>query len=532
MEGCKEVFGLWTSANQGAKFWLQVLTELKNRRGDGVKHVQNICTTDQLRDRFVAVLTPQAVSDNPALLAGFASDISFAPQCSPALVVYPESRADVQKIVAEANQAKTPLIAVSSGPPHFRGDTVPSRGGIMVDFSRMNRILKIDPVERYAMIEPGVTFGELIPAVQAQGMRLNLPFLPRATKSVVASRLEREPNLIPKYQHDYLDPLLTLEVVYGTGDDFRTGSACGPGTIETLKADKVNPWGPGSVDYFRFVSAAQGTMGLVTWAVTKLEVLPSVQRLYFLPVEEVRQLSEPLNQLLRRRVLDECLVVNNVTFATMLAHHWGAEFELLAATLPPWTAIVCLAGYARRPKERVAIQENYLKEICRASGLQPQLSVRGAQGRESEILELLANPWTKSPDWKLRAKGSSREIFFVAPLSKVAPLIDVMDNLIAKSRYPLRDVACYVQPMVQGRGCHCEFVLPCDSSNAEEMEAVREVFLTGSEAVMKSGGFFSRPYGPWAKMVYDPYEQGVAALRKLKSVFDPNCILNPGKLCF
>ena len=66
----------------------------------------------------------------------------------------------------------------------------------------------------------------------------------------------------------------------------------------------------------------------------------------------------------------------------------------------------------------------------------------------------------------------------------------------------------------------------------EEMEAVREVFLTGSEAVMKSGGFFSRPYGPWAKMVYDPYEQGVAALRKLKSVFDPNCILNPGKLCF
>jgi FAD/FMN-containing dehydrogenase len=494
--------------------------------------VQNICTADQLRDRFAALLTPPAVSNEPALLEGFASDISFAPKCSPALVVYPESCAQVQKIVAEANQTKTPLIPVSSGPPHFRGDTVPSRGGIIVDFSRMKRILKIDPVERYAMIEPGVTFGELIPAVRAQGMRLNLPFLPRATKSVVASRLEREPNLIPKYQYDYLDPLLTLELVYGTGDDFRTGSACGPGTIETLKADKVNPWGPGSVDYFRFVSAAQGTMGLATWAVTKLEVLPSVQRLYFLPVDELRRLSEPLNQLLFRRVLDECLVVNHVTFATMLAHSWEAEFESLAAALPLWTAIVCVAGYALRPEERLAIQEKYLQEICRASGIEPRLSVRGAEGRESEILELLANSWTKSADWKLRAKGSSREIFFLAPISQAAPLIGVMNSLIAKSRYPLRDVACYVQPMVQGRGCHCEFVLPCDSSNAEEMEAVRELFLAGSEAVMKSGGFFSRPYGSWAKMVYDPYAEGVAALRKLKSVFDPNGILNPGKLCF
>jgi FAD/FMN-containing dehydrogenase len=166
----------------------------------------------------------------------------------------------------------------------------------------MKRILKIDPVNRCVMFEPGVTYGELIPEVRKQGLKINIPLLPRATKSVVASRLEREPVLIPKYQYDHTDPLLTMEVVYGTGEEFRTGSASGPGNLDTLKADKVNPWGPGPVDYARLLSGAQGTMGLVTWAITKAEVLPSLQRLYFIPVEDTAKLTWP-EPLLRRRWL-------------------------------------------------------------------------------------------------------------------------------------------------------------------------------------------------------------------------------------
>jgi FAD/FMN-containing dehydrogenase len=49
---------------------------------------------------------------------------------------------------------------------------------------------------------------------------------------------------------------------------------------------------------------------------------------------------------------------------------------------------------------------------------------------------------------------------------------------------------------------------------------------------MKNGAFFSRPYGSWAEMVYSRYTEGTAASRKLKNIFDPNNILNPGKLCF
>jgi hypothetical protein len=240
-------------------------------------------STTGFEDHLADFLKPEQIIDRPELLERYSRDFSFVRGSSPSLAVFPSNRQEVQEIVKKANERRVPLIPVSSGQPHFHGGTIPAQDGVMVDLSRMKQVFKIDEVNRYVWLEPGVTFAELMPELRARGLRLDAPWLPRASKSVVASRLEREPVIIPKYQYDYIDPLLTLEVIYGTGDDFRTGSASGPGSVETLKADKVNPWGPGSIDYFRFVSGAQGTMGLVTWSITKVEVLPALQKLYFIP---------------------------------------------------------------------------------------------------------------------------------------------------------------------------------------------------------------------------------------------------------
>lgn len=486
-----------------------------------------------LKERLAKVVNPTHIIDDPEVVAGYAKDCSFVAEGSPLLLVYPQDKGDVQAIVRLANETGVPLIPVSSGPPRFHGDTVPAReGSLIVDFSKMKRILRIDPHNRYAMVEPGVTYGELIPELKKQGLRLCAPLLPRASKSVVSSRLEREPVLIPKYQYDYLDPLLTLEVVYGTGDDFRTGSASGPGSLEALKADKVNPFGPGFVDFFRFVSGAQGTMGLVTWAVTKTEVLPSLQKLYFIPIEDVRKLTSPMNQLLKRRVVDECLALNNVNMATILAEEWPKDFEKLKANLPSWTVIVCVAGYERRPRERINIQGKYLMQICGDLGLKLQTTLSGAEDKESAFLGLLSNPWYREPYWKLRYKGSCHDIFFLTTLSKVPQFIGLMKEIVSKHHYPIEDVGCYIQPMVQGRGCHCEFNLPCNESDIEEFTGVQKLFLDASETLMNNGAFFSRPYGPWSDMVYRQDAEGVAALNSLKRIFDPNNILNPGKLCF
>jgi FAD/FMN-containing dehydrogenase len=481
---------------------------------------------------FSNPLEPAAACADPQVLRAFATDTSGSAGQAPAQVLYPHSRADVQVIVREALRSRTPLVPVSSGPPHFHGDTVPARGGVVVDFSRMNRVLRIDRHSRSVRIEPGVTYGELVPQLRAQGLRLALPLLPRANKSVVASRLEREPTTLPKYQYDELDPLLTLEVVYGTGEDFRTGSACGPGTLETLKADLVNPWGPGSVDYFRLLSAAQGTMGLVTWAVSKVEILPTRQQLLFLHCDDPAPLLQVIDALLRRRVPDECVVLNRAALATLLAGDDLRDYAGLRDALPAWSALLVVAGYERRAEERVALYAEALRTITSALGLQATVRLPGADGREAEILALLSGAWTRGPDWRLRHTGSSRELLYLAPLSRMPRLLQGLRELAAQHAVDLRDAACHVQPMVQGRSCHCEWAFP-RAPEAHRSAARLDAFLrAAAPQLARAGAFFSRPYGEWAHIAFDAYPGGVDALRRLKSVFDPEGLLNPGRLCF
>jgi len=485
-----------------------------------------------IKEAVAKIVKPGNVISDISTLQKYTHDFSLVAPGQPLLIVYPETKEELKGVVRLANESNVPLVPVSSGQPHFHGGTIPSQSGIIVDFSRMKRIIKIDALNRAVMVEAGVTYGELIPEVRKHGLKLNIPLLPRVSKSVVASYLEREPVLIPKYQYDYMDPLLTLEVIYGTGDEFRTGSASGPGDLEHLKSDKVNPWGPGSVDYYRFVSAAQGTMGLVTWAMVKAEVLPSVQKLFFIPAASAEKAAAFMNNLLRKRVVDECLALNNVNLASLIAGESYTSYEKLKKNLPAWTVIVCIAGYRRRPEERVKIQEKYLFEISNELGLAPQPDLPGADYSENSILELLSNCWDKEPYWKLRYKEACHDIFFLTPLSKVGEFTGLMRNIAGKNHYQFDDIGAYIQPMVQGRGCYCEFDIFYNRSNMNEATGANKLFLEASEILIKNGAFFSRPYGPWADMVYSRYSEGVATLKKLKSIFDPNNILNPGKLCF
>jgi hypothetical protein len=484
------------------------------------------------REDLAKIVKPGNIISDTSILEKYSRDNSTTEPCRPLLLVYPETKDEVKAIVRLANENRIPLVPISSGPPHFHGGTVPSQSGVIVDFSRVKRIIKIDALNRCVMVEPGVTYGELIPEVRNHGLKLNIPLLPRTSKSVLTSYLEREPVIIPKYQYDYMDPLLTLEVIYGTGDEFRTGSASGPGDMEHLKSDKVNPWGPGSIDYYRFVSGAQGTMGLVSWANIKVEVLPSLQKCYFVIVENPAKAAELMNTLLRKRVVDECLALNNIDLAAILAENIPADYQELKRNLPAWTVIVCIAGYKRRPEERVDIQEKYLFEISEDLGTKPQVGLPGFERAENSMIELFTDCWHGETYWKLLEKGACQDIFFLTPMSKVGDFTDLMGAIAGKHHYRSDDIGCYIQPMVQGRGCHCEFNLPYNPSDIHKVDEVRKLFKNASVTLMENGAFFSRPYGLWADMVYNRNTAGVTALRKLKDIFDPNNILNPGKLCF
>lgn len=473
------------------------------------------------------------ILDSPDILQTYAHDESLTHPVCPEAIVKPKTAEQVQKIVKWANETLTPLIPISSGPPHFRGDTVPGAGGaVIIDLSNMKRIIRLDSKNRVVMVEPGVTFQELIPELEKAKLRLNLPFLPRLTKSVIGSVLEREPVLMPKYHWDIADPLVCTEVIFGNGDLFRTGSAAGPGTLEEQwavgGAQEIAP-GPSQADWYRLIQGAQGTMGIVTWATIRCERLPRLEKAFLAGSSSLNNLSELVHWLVRLRLVNECLILNRTNLATILTKKFPQDFQILYNTLPPWVLFFCIAGYEYLPEERVAYQTREMLKRARQAGVEPVEQQKNISA--NELLDILKLP-SEEPYWKLRPKGSSCDLFFLTTLDKVPEYIGIVSKLTERYQYHSSNIGVYLQPIVQGTCCHCEFNLFFDRKDEADLARMRRFTEEAVPALMANGAFFSRPYGPWADLAYRRDAETTAALRKIKGIFDPNNVMNPGKLCF
>jgi FAD/FMN-containing dehydrogenase len=485
------------------------------------------------QESLVQILGSDRVSQDQAAIDAFAADISFVNAVKPRYVVKPQNSQEVQSLVKLANETGTPLVPVSSGPPHFRGDTVPGIGGaVIVDLSGMKKIIFVDRARRVAMVEPGVTFAELIPAVKKEGLRLNMPLLPRQSKSVVASMLEREPVVMPKYQWDMSDPLACTGLFFGSGDEFRTGQAAGPGTIEEQWAVgglQKAPYGPGTASFHRVIQGAQGTMGIVTWASMRCEILPSVEEPFVAGSASLDALMEFASWLIRLRIVNECFILNNTNLAAMFAEKWPGDYQNRKAALPRWTLFYTVAGYEYLPEERVS---SYIKDITDLSqrlGVEPAKAVGNISA--NQIMKAVQKP-SGEPYWKLRGKGASQDIFFLTINDKLQTQIDTMNGLAEKAGYPASDLGIYIQPVVQGTGCHAEFTLFYDRDNSNEVDRAKNLSASATMNLMAKGAFFSRPYGENAGMILNRDSANVAVLNKFKKIFDPNSIMNPGKVCF
>jgi len=483
--------------------------------------------------RLAKIVGTAGVTSQPDVLDEYSRDGSFVNPVKPAYVVRPKSAEEVEKIVRLANKTNTPLVPVSSGPPHFRGDTVPGIGGaVVVDLSGMKRIIRIDRKNRVVMIEPGVTFSELIPAAAKEGLRLNMPLMPRRTKSVVGSMLEREPVIMPKYHWDIADPLACVEVVFGNGEMFRTGAAAGPGTLEeqwAVGGSQKEAAGPGQTSLYRVIGGAQGTMGIVTWASLRCELFPTIERPFVVGSDDIDKLFDFIHWIIRLRLVNECFVMNSVNLAAMTAKKSQADYQEIRDSLPPYVLLYNVAGYEYLAEERVEYQVKDVNDVAQKVGVEPT----GAAGKitATELLKSVNQP-SADPYWKLRGRGACQDVFFVTVYDKLPGLIAAMHDLAIAAGYDASGMGIYLQPIVQGTNCHVEFNLFYDPSNQEEAEKVRKLSEDAVKNLESHGAFFSRPYGETARLVVNRDAATVEALKRVKSIFDPNNIMNPGKLCF
>jgi len=441
--------------------------------------------------------------------------IKVFPHCA----VFPENAEDIIKIVKWANERGIPLIPVSSGPPRIKGASTPEIGGIIVDMRKMKKIMRIDRRNRVCIVEAGVTFEELLPALKNEGLRLNMPVSPRKNKSVLACFLEREPVMMPRYHWDASDPLLCLEVVFGTGDLFRTGEASGPFGLEEqwkIGGAQKFPLGPHQVDYFRIVQGAQGTMGIVTWASIKCEILPEIREFFFVPSDELKEnILNFVCRLLRYDLVDELFILNDKNAEALYSDGVSKELKI-----PRWLFCMGIGSAGRFKEERMDYKISDLMEIAQSFGVKLSRSAGDIKGLE--FYDRIYHP--SEPYWKFK-KGNFKDIFFITTLDRTPFFIREFLNFLSQEGYK-GDAGIYVQPLVQGTSCHLEFTLYSQKDDLEE------IFEKGSRFLFEKGAFFSRPYGIWAQLVYSRDHIFTESLKKVKRIFDPQGIMNPGKLCF
>ena len=465
-------------------------------------------------------------------LARFSRDYSLIPPKKPSAILRVGNAEEVLNVVCFANEKGIPLYP-SSSRVHFYGGTIPRRdGAAILDLSEMNNIVEIDDRNHWVHIEPGVTWGQLQSELEKKGFRSVIPLLPHADRSVLMDWLEREQPTVCKFE--YNEMVASMWVVWGLGEKFVTGSAA----VNTFRkpgcyADGVNVQGPGTLDFWRFLQGSQGTMGIVTKAICKIEYIPVDTKTYFFPVDKIEELMEPLYLMGHRYIGHERLIVNNMAGAGILGDY------NLKTSLPDWTAIVVLSGLpVGRPKEMVEYQVDYIQNNVkkRFPGLRITETLEGAPvGTEEQLPEILRKPWpVEKTYWKHAYKGNCMELIFMSPPKKAAGIIDMIKKLAGSHDYPEDDIGIYVQPVEDIRAFQMDFIFYYNPDNAAEVVKVEEIHKEGISRVVDMGGYFNRIYNGVGELVSElPRAQGyLKYIRRVKKLFDPNNILSSGKLYF
>ena len=471
-----------------------------------------------------AIVGADAVMTQPEVLARYSRDVSLEPAGRPTMVVFPPDTQAVCALAAYASERSIPLVPASSG-VHNYGAAIPRMGGIVLDLSQWRTIHTVDRRNRAVRIAPGVTYEQLQPVLEQEGLRALTPLLPRREQSVLTAHLEGYPMLVPEF--NYSEPIYTAEIVMPSGEIFRTGTAA-VAPAEQNRSDMIGPWGPG-IDWNRLYTRAQGTLGIVTWMNIMAEPLPAKQRLYFTAFDSVEDCVAFTYRVQRTWLGYECCILDRTSLAWMLAEK-DDDIMRLRARLPRYVQVFCIGGLQRFPDERIAWQEADFLAVSQACGCSPRPTVPGAPQAETFFRQHLRRPWPHAVYWKERRRGGCADIFFIITMDRAGECIRAMQREAAAADYSLQDIGIYLQPIENGRAAHLEFMLPFNPADADDRLRVRALHISASEAMHRLGAVFTRAYGHWGQLAAGSNAVQHQTARMIKEVVDPNTIMNPGRL--
>ncbi len=417
----------------------------------------------------------------------------------PDAVVYPVTAEEVRQTVLLANLHRFPVVPRGAG-SGLSGGSLPVRGGVVLSTERMDRIVSIDAGNLYAVVEPGVVTETL--KLEARKHGLFYPPDPASLKfSTLGGNIAECAGGMCAVKYGVTrDYVLGLEAVLGTGELVRTGVATVKGVV--------------GYDLTRMLVGSEGTLGIVTRATLRLIPLPEAAATLLALFPGNRRSAEAVNAIVAARVTPSAMELMDRTAIDCVQ-------ALMPVPLPEGTGSALLLE-VDGPEGQVAREADLLTQVCRAHGAIEVRRASDAQGRD----ELWKLRRSISPTLlQLGAVKLNEDI--VVPRSRLADMFDFLAELSDRRNVRIvnfghaGDGNIHVNIMISGTDAD-------ETRRAEE--AVEEVF----RKTVEMGGTISGEHGvgiskaPFLEMEVGPL--GVAVMKRLKECFDPNGILNPGKI--
>jgi len=319
-------------------------------------------------------------------------------------------------------------------------------------------------------------------------------------------------------------------------------------------APHSHPLGP-ALNWWRFFMCGQGTLSIVHEMNLRLLPLPKVQKIFFSAFVNLGSALKAVKAIQRQELGYECFLLNDFDLACLIlrespemtaklkdgsyvgrdgAPWWNHDmrhaFDSLRPTLPKWTLVIALSGWARLPEEKVTYQEKDLRTLSAQTGFEIRTTVGSVMGLDKMVGDELHLPWRLLK--KFGYKGSCHELKFKATATNLPKIEAVLNEACARFNYSTAEIGIYLQPVERARTFHCSFDLHAWPNRETDYENIKALYAEASDAMIDAGAFFDRPYGPWADMMYRRNATYAEYLKKIKAELDPNNVLNPGKLCF
>lgn len=418
----------------------------------------------------------------------------------PEVVVKPATREEVSRILVLADSERIPVTPRGAG-TGVSGGSVPIKGGILLSLERMDRIKEIDADNFVAVVEPGVRLMDFCQAVESEG--LYYPLYPGEKSAFIGGNVATNAGGMRAVRYGVTrNFVLGLEVVLATGQVMRTGGKyvkCSTG-----------------YDLTQLLVGSEGTLAVITEVILKLSTPPGLREILWVPFTSLRQAIKTVPEILKLGVPVIGLEFLEKDVIDMIESY--VEHRIPFSEHPAFLLVI-LEGNS---SDEVYESANKIAGVCTSNGAVDVYIPTGERSKR-ELLEAREKMFPA-----IRRYDPIEVVDVVVPRSRIADFVSRVKEIAIRYKIPITapghagDGNVHLHLMGKGIGA--------DYWTVTVPKVMKEVYDAG----VAMGGTISGEHGlGYEKKKYLPIAMDKAKIeimRNLKKVFDPNMILNPGKV--